>query len=50
MIQYVEQRGELRGHGDVPDSIREDIYGAERERQQRQQKGSSSSICVLPSN
>jgi hypothetical protein len=38
MVEYVEQGGEIRSHRDVPDFIRRDIFKADEEQRQRQQK------------
>ena len=38
LVQYVEQGGELCGHGDVPNTFRDQLYAEEQQHAERQQK------------
>ena len=38
LVRYVEQGGELRGHGDVPHTFQEQLYAEEQQHVERQQK------------
>jgi hypothetical protein len=43
LIKHVEQGGILEDHGDVPDSIREQLYAEEKQRLEKQKSGRDNS-------
>lgn len=42
LAKYVEQGGILEFHGDIPDNVREQLYGEERQRLLKQNKSTNS--------